>query len=514
MRRIFSNGIERGETLPATEPATDRPFDRFFPDFVEAYSDFGQDTPERFTRLRGIIENRSSSELIDASMLSKDSIRDGIALLDAWDALRDSQTSVRLLVPLIRALGFEHPKVKGSNDKTGGRENIYVLQTSPVANRDIARLPDFGSHADGNYRLFAVRDRATGEAIIREAGKRHPAGSPPNIVLFVGVLDSDSRRALARAFGAGECHSTIVLDEALVAFLTTWPGNRLGAFFDCASAFAFSQPFDPDASELPPEMFFGREGARRAILATSGDMTHLVYGGRRLGKTTLLADIAREYRTRPKDGPEELVLLVNLKGSGIGENRPTEDLWPLFAERLIDHEILQPQTIRPESIDKGVREWLEEISGRRILLLVDEADAFLDAERRPKQSYRVLEQIKRLMEQTERRFKVVFAGLHNVQRAARDPNTPFAHLGEAIRIGPMLPEIDGDEIHNLIRSPLEALGYRFVSNDSVVRIAAETNYYPALAQQFCKELLKTLRDEADARGDPGPTIPDSTGPGR
>ena len=111
------------------------------------------------------------------------------------------------------------------------------------------------------------------------------------------------------------------------------------------------------------------------------------------------------------------------------------------------------------------------------------------------------------MEQTERRFKVVFAGLHNVQRAARDPNTPFAHMGEAIRIGPMLPETDDDEIQNLIRGPLEALGYRFVSNDSVIRIAAETNYYPALAQQFCKELLKTLREESYALNEAGPPYP-------
>ena len=503
----FLERVERGETLPVTETATDRPFDRFFPNFVDAYSAFGQDAPERLTRLRGILESRSSSEFVDASGLSEDSVREGIALLDAWADLSDRPTSNRWIGPLMRALGFENPKVKGSSDTTGGGENIYTLETSPVADRDIARLPDFGSRADGNYRLFAVRGRATGEAVIREAGKRHPTGSPPNIVLFIGVLDSESRRALARAFRAGECHATIVLDEALVSFLATWSGERLGAFFDCASAFAFSQPFDPDAPELPPEMFFGRETARRAILATSGDMTHLVYGGRRLGKTTLLADIAREYRTRPKDGPKELVLLVNLKGSGIGENRPAEDLWPLFAERLIENGILQAQTIRPESIDRGVQEWLGEIPGRRILMLVDEADAFLDAERRPKQGYRVLEQIKRLMEQTGRRFKVVFAGLHNVQRAARDPNTPFAHLGEAIRIGPMLPEIDGDEIQNLIRSPLEALGYRFVSNDSVVRIAAETNYYPALAQQFCKELLKTLREEGDARGGSGPPFP-------
>ena len=503
----FIERIERGEELPEVETSSHRPFDRFFPHFVEKYSDLGDEEGDGVVRVRRVIESRESSDFIDASGLSKDTSRDGIALLDSWIALRSARTSVRLLLPFMRALGFEDAKVKGSNDKTFGGETVYSIETTPIADRGIAGLPDFGSRADGKYRLFTVRGRTTGEAVIREAGKRYAAGSPPNIVLFLGVLDADSRCALAKDFDSGEYHSTIVLDEALVAFLASWSGNRLAAFFDCASAFAFSQPFDPDASELPPEMFFGRTAARAAVLAMSGDMTHLVYGGRRLGKTTLLADIAREYQTRQQDDPVELVLLVNLKGSGIGENRPTEDLWRLFASHLIEHRILQPQTVRPDSIAKGVEEWLEGVSGRRVLLLVDEADSFLDAERRTKQSYRVLEQIKRLMERTQRRFKVVFAGLHNVQRAARDPNTPFAHLGEAIRIGPMLPEIDGDEIQNLIRTPLEALGYRFVSNDSVIRIAAETNYYPALAQQFCKELLKTMREDADTRAEAGPPFP-------
>ena len=503
----FIERIQRGEELPGIETSSHRPFDRFFPCFVEKYSDFGSKEGDGVLGVRRVIESRESSDFIDASGLSDDTSGNGIALLDSWIALRSNRTSVRLLRPLVKALGFEDVNVKGSNDKTVGGETIYSLETTPIADRGIAGLPDFGSRADGSYRLFTVRGRATGEAVIQEAGKRHAAGRPPNIVFFFGTLDAGSRRALARDFDSGEYHSTIVLDEALIAFLAAWPGTRLAAFFDCASAFTFSQPFDPDAAELPPEMFFGRTEARRAVLAMSGDMTHFVYGGRRLGKTTLLADIAREYRTRQQDDPVDLVLLINLKGSGIGENRPTEDVWRLFAHRLIEHRVLQPQTVRPDSIERGVEEWLEKEPGRRVLLLVDEADSFLDAERRPKQGYRVLEQIKRLMERTQRRFKVVFAGLHNVQRAARDPNTPFAHLGEAIRIGPMLPEIDGDEIQNLVRSPLEALGYRFVSNDSVIRIAAETNYYPALAQQFCKELLKTMREDTDIRAETGPPYP-------
>ena len=499
----FIERIERNKELPSPETATNRPFDRFFPGFVANYSTIS-DEQGRIEEIRQLIERGDSTDIVDASQLSEGVRRDGIDLINAWIGVRENRTSLASLRTLVEAIGFDDAKVKGSNDNTQGGERIFLLQTNPVADRRIARLPDFGSRADGRYRIFAVRGRVTEEAIIREAAKRDTARNSPSIVLFFGVLDTDGRRALARDFSSGNYHPTIVLDEALAAFLAVQPHSRLGALFDCASAFAFSQPFDPDASEVPPEMFFGRADARKAVLAMAGDTTHFLYGGRRLGKTALLSSIARDYRTARQDEPRELVLLINLKGSGIGENRPTEELWGMFAKHLVEHRVLQPQTIRPESIEKGVRHWLEEHPGRRILLLVDEADAFLDAERSPKQGYRVLEQVKRLMEQTERRFKVVFAGLHNVQRAARDPNTPFAHLGDAIRIGPMLPETDHEEIQNLIRSPLEALGYRFTSNDSIIRIAAETNYYPALAQQFCKELLKTLREEANTSSKLGP----------
>ncbi|MDE0623435.1 MAG: AAA family ATPase [Bryobacterales bacterium] len=508
----FVERIEHGQALPAPETTSGRPFDRFFPHFVEEYTAHDDKEGDGIGHARRVIVSRDSEAFIDASGLSEDAARDGIDLLDAWTALRDGSTSIDGLRALIGALGFAHGRIHRTPDETRGEEGVFTLQVVPVEDRGIAQLPDFGSRAGGRYRLFAVRGRTTGEAIIREVGKRNGVGSrSPNIVLFFGILDAHSRRSLARDFLTNEYDPTIVLDESLVVFLAAWRGDRLSAFFDCVSAFAFLQPFEPDAAELPPEMFFGRSAARQAILAMSHDMAHFVYGGRRLGKTTLLADVAREYRARRPGAPEELVLLINLKGTGIGENRPTEDLWRLFAEKLAEHRVVGRGTRRYETLGKSVRQWIERDQGRRVLLLVDEADEFLRAECSPEQSYRVLEQVKRLMEQTERRFKVVFAGLHNVQRAARDPNTPFAHMGEAIRIGPMLPEADGDEIQNLIRGPLEALGYRFVSNDSIIRIAAETNYYPALAQQFCKELLKTLREESyalNAEGPPYPIRPD------
>lgn len=501
----FVDRIERGEELPAPARVRVRPFDRFFPNFVEEYAAFRDKTPDAFTLVRHAVENGERMGPIDAARLNKDAARDGGQILEAWESLRGGRTSVDTLRTLMSTLGFTNAEVeRGSDGRMISGERVFTLKAKPVADRSVAQVPDFGSYARGRYRLLTIRGRVTEEAIVREAGERSADRRPPNIVFFLNVLDADARRALALAFSSGRRRSTLVLDEALVAFLAAWPDNRLSAFFDCASSFAYSQPFDTDAPEVPPEMFFGRAKERDKILATSGDMTHLVYGGRRLGKTALLKNIARSSRT---EAPEQLMLFINLKGTGIGESRQPDDLWLLFAEQLAENSIVSTKTVRHDSVEKDVKQWLEENPDRRILLLVDEADAFLEADQQLEPPYKVLDQIKRLMDNTERRFKVVFAGLHNVQRAARDPNTPFAHLGEPVEIGPMLPEPKKpgrDEIEKLIRDPLEALGYRFDSADSVIRIAAETNYYPALAQQFCKELLRHLRENGGGHGEDGP----------
>lgn len=486
--------IERGESLPEHELRSGRAFDHFFPQFIEEYITFFKSgTPDTLEQIRSALEKRQHMGPVDATSLSVNSASDGANFIKTWAELRSGNMDKSLFKALMRALGFTGVEV--SNEKqtnTGGKE--FVLQTAPIANRRITQLPDFGSRANGRYRLASSNfEYSTVEAIVQTVKQ----SKIPTIVLFWDILDIGERRELAHNLSFGTYEPALVLDEALITFLATKSGERrLSAFFDCASAFSFSQPFDPEAIEVPPEMFFGRETERRAILNMSGEMTHLVYGGRRLGKTVLFRDIEREY----KESENELVLFLSLRGSEIGQNQQTDQLWSLFAKKLGNHNIVDSRTLRPDSVGSGVKKWLKENSSRRILFLVDEADDFLDAEQ--KSGYQVLEQIKNLMEDTKRKFKVVFAGLHNVQRATRDPNNPFSHMmGRPVRIGPMLPDTEPTLIESLIRDPLETLGYRFDSTDSVIRIAAETNYYPALAQLFCKDLLHNLR-ENDLVGPP------------
>jgi hypothetical protein len=442
-------------------------------------------------------KDRTCAGPIDAKQLTNGMAHNGFNLIDAWSNLKTAMITepgivVNLMKDLMQQLGFKDAVVEREKKVINTEEIDFRLKIDSIADRSKIPLPDFGSRANGRYRLVAIRNRLTIESIIQTAGK-NVDGNPPNIVLFFNFLDEEERRSLAREFSSSDLHPTVVLDDSLISFLALKPSDKwIVTFFDCASAFTFAQPFDPDAAKVPPEMFFGRKKERDKIVAMTGDMTHFVYGGRRLGKTALLKDIEREYESRR---PDQLVFFLNLK------SKHPDDWRRLFIDKLKESKVLGTNISRFESMVKGIKKWLEEKKEvRRILFLVDEADEFLKTDQQA--NYSVLEQLRELMDDTDRRFKVVFAGLESVQRAVYTPNSPISKLGDPIRIGPMLPETDLNEIENLIRGPLEALGYRFASDDSLIHIAAETNYYPALAQQFCKNLLHRLSEQRKLVGPP------------
>jgi hypothetical protein len=177
--------------------------------------------------------------------------------------------------------------------------------------------------------------------------------------------------------------------------------------------------------------------------------------------------------------------------------KDTANIWRTLRDDLKKEGLLQPQikTDKPEQIIAYIKESMNKVNRRKILAMFDEADDFLDADARD--NFRVVTQLREVMLETGRRFKVIFAGLHNVQRFQGIPNQPLAHFGRPICMGPLEPEA----AQNLIQQPLETLGYRFVDNSSALRILSYTNYHPGLIQLFCQELLKRLH------GGPGKLLP-------
>ena len=477
---------------------------------MNEYTEFRENLDGNLDQVCKALKHKKHCGPVDGKKLSTSETRDAVNLIGYWMRLFKGQPNKEQVESLFNCLGFSVRDVEIEPSGSKSYDNFVAhIRTDVIADRELCQLPEFGSLAAGCYRVLFVRSRNTIQAIRQKTDALVRDGHPPLIVAFLNCLDTYDQRLLTSQFGFERQPSMLVLDDILVAFLALEsPNNRLSSFFDCTAAFTYASPYNPDTSSVPTEMFFGRTDARRRI-RSHDDASHLVFGGRRLGKTALLKSIESDADASSKD---QIVLYLDLNGTGIGQQRPVDDIWKVLATNLSEKIASLRAVTGTDAVRTKIKAWIKRKSSRRLLVLLDEADNFLESDCHQKHNYRVLSQIKDLMDQTNRQFKVVFSGLHNVQRSSRDPNTPLAHLGTPIKVGPMLPDRDGLEIENLIRRPLEALGYRFTSNDDVTQIAIETNYYPALAQQFCKELLTHLREGEIPSKDWGPpyNIPSKT----
>lgn len=270
--------------------------------------------------------------------------------------------------------------------------------------------------------------------------------------------------------------------------------NRLAALFKIGTAFIRQNPYN-EVTPLPPEMFYGRVEQRSQIVSRRGG--GLVFGGRRLGKSSLLRDVEREDH-RPNE--DVFVKCIDIHDIGQTEGYASR-LWHRLASELRIAGInIQKELSRADNVVREIRAFLAEKTSRRLLLMLDEADNFLAAEDENK--YENLVRLRQLLEETEGRFKVVMAGLHNVQRTATKPNQSLGHFGTPVCIGPF---VGGDRYEGLrlVPEPMATLGFEFEASTLPLRILSQTNYYPALVQLYYRELLNHLF-KSNRQGQEGP----------
>ena len=244
---------------------------------------------------------------------------------------------------------------------------------------------------------------------------------------------------------------------------------------------------------MPPESFYGREDEREKLEDPRGSC--FVYGGRQLGKTALLRSVEASFH-KPEVG--QVAKWIDLKAHDIGIALGAEAIWKTLWDTFVDLAVIAPG-VRPRggmdgfanSVLDAVSHW---VSGgdRRILLLLDEADGFLVSD--VKNEFRESTRLKGLMDRTDRGFKVVFSGLHNVVRTATRVNHPLAHFGEPVCVGPLRSNGELEEVRAMIREPLAAAGGEFKTENLPVHIQAWTNYYPSLIQLCGASLVDYLRN--------------------
>ena len=470
------NRLECRESVEPPPPVDD-PFSKFTSvvDAIEA----GRKTTDPRT-IVGCARARERVATVPFDELAEEDAQSAASLLDAWyQTARKRSVDKTRLWDLLKSLGFS---VLTVNPQRSGSQ--AEVTTEPIADRVVCPSRQFGSEANGRYRVLLNTDRSAMDSIFRSIGIE---SRDPTIVLHFRCLGAERDEIRKRAIR--EHRLFLVVDESLVLFLATRTSNRLSTLFRCTLPYSAAQPYATTSGLVPQELFYGRRRERETIMDQFGAC--FIYGGRQLGKTALLRQVEKDFGS-----DDRVAKWIDLRGNEIDR---APDLWRVVQRALRPSRVVRGEReIDPENPKRvewllgQIREWLDGRETRRLLLLLDEADHFLlvDSEN----DFRVSVRLKELMDQTNRRFKVVFAGLHNVLRTTRHANHPLAHLGDPICVGAMTSNGEWKEAQALVREPLRAVGCRFGSDDLSTRILAHTNYYPSLIQLYGAELTRRLRD--------------------
>ncbi|MBV6649221.1 MAG: hypothetical protein KI789_05820 [Hoeflea sp.] len=397
---------------------------------------------------------------------------------------RDVVTSMTLKMPamskareLLEEIGFEN--VNFHSPRALGSKTWQVMLTGTIRSDGWFLPPIFGSKAVSGYKLLIIGPDTLPETIIKALEPGTPA-----ILLVAGVADLTKRLEFAERLRAG-AYPVLFIDEALIAFAATRRDTRARTIFECGLPYGRVEPYTTDAGQIPPEMFFGRAEEIRSIMSKTADGC-LVYGGRQLGKSALLSHVSRT-----RNAPDEDRIVLRREVKSLGNAEKTSEIWGHLNAMLMPYGIVRNASRDADSVSRDIKQWLATRPHGQIVCMFDETDHFMASD--TKEDYPELSRLKELMEDTARSFKIVFAGLHNVQRMHRQPNSPLAHLGHPICIGPLnRTEDDKRAAHELVVQPTRAAGFRFESLEAVEEILAWANYYPSLVQEYAKGLLATL----------------------
>jgi len=493
--RELVHWLQQGKPTPTDLDEEAREgFDQFFPAAMMALDSWLAE--HKRDTVHAALEQGQAIPGLDSKRVDGARRKQAAKMFGAWSDMKARQEGEHSrLELLLTGLGLTVKELQRA-DRVSGRE-IWNLDADLIEDRHICPLPMYGSSAAGRYRVICVWGRPTEDDLLQWVGDA--STTRPALLLFFGRMSEQRWRDLSRLAKAKR-RSLLMLDETLLVYLCCAAGSRLRAWFDAASPFSYSLPYDATAGLVPPEMFYGRGTELDAVRGLNGRC--FIYGGRQLGKTALLKRAEQSFHA-PARG--HYARWIDLRAEGIGVSVAPSEVWLTLHEKLRELGVLDPKLPAPapgkqqgaEAMIRAIREFLAANADRRVLLLLDEADRFFEQDGR--NDFEETRRLKQLMDDTQRRFKVVFAGLHNVLRMTERPNHPLAHFGEPIEIGPLREGEEVREAADLIRRPMAAAGFAFESKGLVIRILAQTNYYPSLIQLYCSHLLRHMLGQVSGR---------------
>ncbi|WP_330479238.1 hypothetical protein OG301_33915 [Streptomyces platensis] len=485
--------LELGEPVPEVR-SQDSHLEAFFPDVPRAL-------PAGITpKLVGTVRNRrrwSGLATLDYEDLSVEQAERAAEALELWHRLASAHDRVNInpradLTPALSLIGYEAKRARPLSDLPRGKDyRFFELADIQVTGR--AWAPAFGSQiADSGHKLrvLLIWDRPSAD-LLRSRISQDPSENSLLVVHF-GTMDQRTRTEFAAGLRDGK--PVMVVDDAALAYLAAHGNRRIDAASETMLPFSAVNPYIKEKrGQIGREMFYGRDRERKSILDPQG--TQILYGGRGLGKSALLADAGDRFE---EQSPSYRKLYLNLDKIGIGRGtaQGADAIWPTLDRELTRGGILEPPRRRgpqPEPYQRvtdGIARWLDADTDRRLLILLDECDRFFESDVPECTETR---RLRGLGDASRGRAKVVFAGLHSVQRFTRlARNGPFSHLAQTPTVvGPLAPQFAAD----LIVHPMRALGFEFDNADLVNRVLGFCSYQPFLLQIFGSRMVQVMQEK-------------------
>ena len=475
------------------------------PDERDIFKEFQEASPSiesglsslgNVNQLAGMIEQGQTWEGMPFDTLPQARRDEAAKALKAWHQLKrqqgQSKAAHRHIPVLLAYLGFHLPEGESAvRLRRSGQDGLYCQVDASAS--DLARpIPQLGSQASGCYNVVCLWEQPGAASI---GAFLHDLGLDTKtvIIFFLERLTDRRRRDIAAQAREREL-AIVVLDEILLVFLAKSDDTRLPAFLRCSLPYSALNPYTPfQAGNVPPEIYYGRDEMVRQL---QNEGSCIVFGGRQLGKSALLRQVEREFH-QPDSEQFAWVEDIKLVGDPLTGEQPVQ-LWIKLRDGFKKLSLIKDsiKATQPDNIIKHIENAITESPQRRVLVMFDEADHFLNADAR--EGFQVVNGLRTLMQDTQSRFKVVFTGLHDVQRFNNIANQPLAHFGQNLLVGPL----EARPARQLVREPLRALGYRLVDETTVLKVLSYTNYHPGLIQYFCHELVRRLQAKRPSSGPP------------
>jgi hypothetical protein len=241
---------------------------------------------------------------------------------------------------------------------------------------------------------------------------------------------------------------------------------------------------------VPDNVFFGREDRLRELNEHLTSASYVVIGGRRIGKSSLLARLHR----------------VRLPAAGFRtlyhDCSPTPT-YEIFLTAAIRDWRPEPPPDAPVTFDDLLR---SPPTDKPLVLLLDEADKLVPADRTT--GWSLFNALRALVNSD--RAQVILSGERTLRDALRDPKSPLFNFANEMLLGPL----DFHAVEELVTRPMKQLEIELADEKAIVDcIWGFTSGHPNVVQRLCHRLIERLNEQDTRRitlddvnaiiGDPG-----------